>query len=397
MKLEFKVWLYGTRADKTKKTLIRIADDALSRARGFHLFIKKSSRSKWARVTPGVELFPSGFRSKFDKQIYIDSYIDAVRSELDFKKEPPAIPEPPPQIGPEIKEIELPELPKEPRVTLTKKQFNAQMSRILYDELDLENMKWSANRIDSFVNKLWKSYSHAPHLINSEQFRRGLVTKEIKRLRDKRLRKKEGELETAYRKSLEQKDISLEPGEMGGNVKIIFKEVFNTQGMKTPDELTMKTLENGLIIEKERQSAFTQVQVDYDKLMVISKDQLLGNDKMADIAFDKVRKDIDKLFTQALEKGLFKGSNTPEYSIRLLVPLLDGRGEIPVDYYSKKGRKRTGHGFSTVREKIKSRKDLNTILDGLFSSVRPALARYIKLNRSAGFMIAGFTIERLIR
>jgi hypothetical protein len=399
MSLEFKTWLYGTRAVKTNKTLIRIPESEISKAKGFHLFVKKSPRSQWKRITNEIELIPGIFRSKIDKQIYIESFIETVRVALGPKrtKAPPA-PLPPPKPEPEEKkEITLPDLPKEPRVTLTKKQFNAQMSRILYDELDLENMKWSNRRIDNFIDKMWRSFSHAPHLVTSEQFRRSLVTKEIKRIRDKKLRKKEGEMEDAFRKELNLRDVSLDPSEVGGDVKVVFKEVFNTQNMSDPEDMTMKTLQDGLIVDKERQSAFAQIHVEYDKLMAISKDQLLANDNIAEMAFAKTRSDIEKLFNQAIEKGLFKGSEVPEYSIRLLVPLVNGKGEIPADYYSKKGKKRAGHGFSTIREKIKTKKDLKNVLDNLFASVRPALARYMKLNKSAGFMISGFSIERLIR
>jgi hypothetical protein len=95
--------------------------------------------------------------------------------------------------------------------------------------------------------------------------------------------------------------------------------------------------------------------------MVISKDQLLANDNISEMAFNKTRKDIEKLFDQAIEKGLFRTGDLPEYSIRLLVPLVNGKGEIPTDYLSRKGKKRTGHGFSTTREKIKSKKDLKRI------------------------------------
>jgi len=402
MNLEFKIWLYGTRADKSKKTLSRIADSEIAKAKGFHVFFRKSPRSEWVRVTDEIELIPGSFRSKIDKQIYVDSFVDAVESSLKPVEKPKAKPKPKPKPIPvpepkEKKEINLPDLPKPPRVTLTKKQFNAQMSRILYDELDLENMKWSEARIDNFINKMWKSYSHAPHLVTSEQFRRGLVTKEIKRLKDKKLRKKEGEMDEAFRQQLKNKEVSLDPQDVGGDVKVVFKEVFNTQGMEKPSDLTMKTLQDGLIVDKERQSAFAQIHVEYDKLMAISKEQLLANDNIANMAFDKTRQDIEKLFDQAITKGLFKGSDMPEYSIRLLVPLVNGKGDIPSDYMAKKGKKRTGHGFSTIREKIKTKKDLKKVLDNLFASVRPALARYMKLNKSAGFMISGFTIERLIR
>jgi hypothetical protein len=409
MSLEFKIWLYGTRADKSKKTLSRIADKDIAKAKGFHVFFKESSDSQWLRLTDEIEIFPSGFKSKTDKQIYIDSFIDALEASLAPKPKAEAKTKPksatkkkptPPVEKPKkkkAKELNLPELPKPPRVTLTKKQFMAQMSRILYDELDLENMKWSEARIDNFINKMWKSYSHAPHLVTSEQFRRSLVTKEIKRIKDKKLRKKEGEMDEAFRKQLLKREVSLDPQDVGGDVKVVFKEVFNTQGMEKPSDLTMKTLQDGLIVDKERQSAFAQIHVEYDKLMAISKEQLLANDKIANMAFDKTRADIEKLFDQAIEKGLFKGSDMPEYSIRLLVPLVNGKGDIPSDYMAKKGKKRTGHGFSTIREKIKNKKDLKKVLDNLFASVRPALARYMKLNKSAGFMISGFTIERLIR
>jgi hypothetical protein len=388
MKFEIKLWLYGTSAGKTNKKLVRIPEANIAKAKGFHLFFRKTPRSKWRRITDEIELIPGPIRSKVDKELYIESFVEAIK--YDLAPAPIAEPEP-------VKEIELPELPKEPRVTLTKKQFNGQMSRILYDELDLENMKWSENRIDKFIDKMWKAFNNAPHLITSEQFKRGLVTKEIKRIRDKKLRKKEGVQEEAYRRHLEGKEVSLDASEVGGDVKVQFKEVFNTQGMKSPDDMTMNVLQDGLIVEKERQSVFAQVQVEYDKMMAIDKSSLLANDPIVEIAFSKVRSDIEKLFDQALEKGLFRPGEVPEYSFRLLVPLVNGKGEIPSDYFAKKGKKRTGHGFSTVREKVKNKKDLKKVLDELFNSVKPALARYLKLNNSSGFLISGFTMERLIR
>jgi hypothetical protein len=417
MSFEYKVWLYGTSTSKPKKTFSRIKDDSISKAKGFHVFVKKTPRSKWQRLTSEIEMIPSSIRSNIDKEIFIELFTSIYQEEIEPKKiislpkppEPPKAPKPPKKpkpiptpeplpLPPEpIKEIELPELPKEPRVTLTKKQFDAQMSRILYDELDLENMKWSDKRIDSFIEKMWKSFKHAPHLIASEQFRRGLVSKEIKQIKDKTLRKKKGEMEESFRKDLEKRDVSLDPEEVGGDVKVQFKEVFNSQYMKKPDDMTYTTLENGLRVEKPRQSAFAQVHVEYDKMMAISKESLFANDAILNMALDKTRKDIEKLFDQAVAKGLFKPGEVPEYAFRLLVPLVDGKGEIPSDYYSKKGKKRTGHGYGTVREKIKNKKDLKKVLDGLFSNVKQALARYIKLNRSAGFMISGFTMERLIR
>jgi len=409
MAIEAKIWLYGTRAVKTKKTLTRIADSDIAKARGFHLFIKKSPRSSWVRVTEEIEIIPSAFRSKADKLIFLDSFVDTIFEELSPKPKPkkPAKPpkakpvkaEEPIELVEERKpapELRLPELPREPRVTLTKSQFKAQMSRILFDELDLENMKWSGNRIDSFIDKMWNSFKHAPHLIASEQFRRSLVSKELKRIRDRKLKIKPGQMDELYNEKLKKRDVTIDP-EIGGEVKVVFKEAFNAERMKGTDDMTITTLENGLIVEKPRQTAFAQVSVEYEKMIAVSKESLLASDEIATRALNKTRSDIEKIFNESMEKGLFKASDMPEYSIRLLVPLVNGKGDIPTDYYAKKGKKRTGHGYSTIREKIKTKKDLKRVLDDLFSGARQALARYIKLNRSSGFLISGFTIERLLR
>ena len=394
MPIETKFWLYGTSAGKTKKTLKRIADDAFAKAKAFHIFIKKSPRSKWMRITDELQEIPGFIRAKADKELYIQSMAESIAEALTPKPKPK--PKPTPKPKPK-KEIELPDLPSEPRVTLTKNQFKAQMSRILYDELDLDNLKWSENRIDSFINKMWNSFRHAPHLIASEQFRRSLVTKELKRIKDKKLRKKAGEMEEAFRKELEKREVSLDPGEVSGEVKVQFKEAFNAERMKSPNDMDITMIENGLLVEKPRQKAFAQVNVEYDKLMSIGKESLLANDSIVNIALAKTRSDMEKLFDQSIDKGLFKYGEVPEFSFRLLVPLVDGKGEIPADYLAKKGKRRTGFGYGTAREKIKNKKDFKKILDDLFSNVKVALAKYIKLNRSSGFMIAGFTIERLLQ
>lgn len=422
MSLETKVWLYGTRTDKTKskeKKLIQIPSTALSRAKAFHVFLKKSPRSKWRRVTTVPIEIPSFIRSNLDKELFIDSVAESIKIEyLPVSKVPPTKPPTPPllPILPKEKEVELPELPTEPRLTLTKKQFEAQMARILYDELDLQNLKWSESRIDSFIRKLWRAYSHAPHLIASESFRRSLVTQEIKRIRDMRAKKKRGKLEEAYRKELEKKEVSLDTEDVAGEVKVQFKEVFNTQYLPKPlspqeqeeltpeqqkertnRELKIKSLEDGLVVEKERQAAFAQVIVDYDKSIIVGKESLFASDEISAIAFGKVRKDMEKLFSQAIKKGLFKETTEPEYSFRVLIPLVDGNGDIPKTAESRPGKKRSGHGFSTTRVSIRNRRDLRKALDELFESMVPALTRYIKLNNSVGFMISGFSIERLIK
>jgi hypothetical protein len=385
---DFKVWLFGTSTGKSKKK-IRLADDDFRSSKFFHVFWKKSPRAKWRRVTSDLEGYPKGTRSIADKKLYIELYLETLRSILTPEKiEPPKT---------EKKEIELPELPKEPRVTLTKTQFENQMARVILDELNMENITWTPRRVNSFIDKLWRGYSHAPHLIASEQFRRSLVTQEIKRIKDKEAKRRRGELEEIYRQQLEGKEVSLDAESVGGDVKVQFKEVFNTQGMTKKDEMMMKTLEDGMVVEKERQSVFSQVIVDYDESIIVSRASLFAEDEMASIAFSKVRKDIEKLFSQALAKGLFRPGKTPEYSFRILVPLVNANGEIPSKAVSKKGKSRSGHGFSTPRVKISSKADLKLALDDLFEAMIPALTIYIKLNNSVGFMISGFSIERIIR
>jgi hypothetical protein len=382
--IEYKIWLYGTSADKTSKTkkYVRISDKEISKAKGFHFFIKKSKRSKWQRITEDLELIPSDFKLKLDKEIYVQSFTDSVKEELGILEEE--------------KEVSLPPLPEEPRVTLTKDQFDAQISRILYDELGAINKKWTNRRIDSFVDKLWKSYKHAPHLINSEAFRRGLVSKEIHDYANREALKKEKSLQEEFRKKLENKEVSLDPI-VDAEVDVKFKEVFNFQRMKSKNDPTITERVGQDLIEKDRQNAFSQINVDYKEMIKLDRADILGSQSLADIAFSKVRKDITKLFDEAMRKGLFKPSNSPEYIIRLQVPLIKANGQIPESYLNRKNQRKSGYGFSTSRVIIRNEKDLKRTLDNLFNEMKPALAKYVKLNNSAGVLVSGFSIERLLR
>ena len=403
MALEINVWLYGTRAEKVKtnKKLVRLSSDEISRAKAFHIFVRKTSRSQWVRVTDEVEMIPSSIRSKLDKEIYIESYTQAVQEQLAPakrevpapKKKEPKKKEPKPEPLPE--KLKLPPIPKPPRIQFTKKQFEAQIRRILYDELDVTNTKWSDERADAFIDKLWKSFKHAPHLLVSENFRRGLVTQELQNIKSKKAKKKKKELEEIFREKLQKKELSLN-AMVGGQVDIKFKEVFNKTRMRSPDDQTIAVLDRDQIVEVDRQKAFAQVVVDYDKSIAISATDILGKKTIADEAFAKVRADVENLFNESIEKGLFRPGKEPEYSVRLLVPLISSKGDIPTDQLSKKGKKRLGYGYSTVRQTVKTKEDLKLMLDNLFDSVKPAMARYVRLNNARGFMISGFTIERLI-
>lgn len=426
MSIETKVWLYGTRTAKTKskeKKYIRLPSEQIAKAKAIHIFIKKTPRSAWKKITDDLLEIPSFIRSKVDKEIYIDSLVETIKLEYlpkpkkkpEPKLERPIVLPPPPKPAKE-KKVELPRLPEEPRVSITKRQFEAQLARVLFDELDLQNLKWSKQRINSFISKMWRAYNHAPHLIAREDFKRELVTKEIKRVKDALAKKERGQLEEAYRKELDSRDVSLDPEDVAGEVKVQFKEVFNTQYLPRPldpreesqltpeqrrerdkRQLQIKTLQDGMVVDKDRQAVFAQILVDYDKSIIVGKDALFGSDEMSTMAFNKVREDMEKLFSQAIKKGLFRESSDPEYSFRVLVPLVDSKGHIPESALSRSGKKRVGHGFSTPRVKIKNRRDLRKALDDLYESMLPALTRYIKLNHSAGFMIAGFSIERLIK
>jgi len=420
MHIEFSFWLYGLRSGSTKtsKKLVRLGSDDFKNAKAFHIFYRKSPRSSWKRFTDEPEFFPGGVRSQSAKEMFIETYTDILAQEIQPKKvvkekkpekkakkvskkvskkkskKPVEVVEEKVEVEEEVKELKLPDVPKPPRVTLTKKQFEAQLARVLVDELDYENQKWSDSRINRFLQKMWRGYKHAPHLIANEDFKRKLVSLElVKKKKGKRARIGEDE---KYRRMLQEKEVSID-SDVEGDVEIKYKEVFNHQRERRKNEPTIAVIENGLIVEKDRQTAFAQITVDYDKNIMIKANEALGNKENSEKAFSKLRNDIESVFNEAIRKGVFKPGEDPEYAIRVVVPLVSRRGVIPTEYHDKRKEKRTGHGYSTVRRKVKTKRDLDMLVNELVSGLIPAMARYVRLNHSAGYMIAGFMIERLLK
>lgn len=390
MSIEIKVWLYGLGVGKTKlKKLKRISLDEISRAKAFHVFARKLPKGKWQRITTDIEFIPSTERSKTDKIIYIDSFVSFVQEELE--------PSPPP----EAIELKLPEVPKPKRVSKTKKQFTKEVSKLLKTEAKKTGIKYSDNRALNFIDKLWTNFSKAPQIIISELFKNNLIIQEIKRIRDTEKRKKKKEkdkkLQEQYRQKLQNKEFSLTPL-VGGEVEINFKEIFKTDELRSPNEQTISILNKttGEYEELDRQTAFVQINVEYDSMIYISSEQALDDDTATDYYIEKVKQDMYNLFDEAIDKGLFRPSKKSQYLFRLIVPLLDAKGMIPETYKNRDKEKASGQGFSIPRQIIKTKEDLELTLDFLFSFLRPAMARYIKLNHMSGYAIAGFSMERLL-
>jgi hypothetical protein len=405
MAMQFRIWLYGSRPkvkskkkiSKKKKVvsspskLVRLADDEFRYAKGFHFYVKKSPRSKWIRVTDSIELFPTGFRSILDKQIYIESFQSAIEDALSPKKEV-ALPLPESKAEP----LKLPDLPEEPKVSITKKQFYGQMGRIILDELGAENIKWSDKRIDNFIDKLWRNYSHAPHLLVSEEFRRGLMTQEIVKLKKAEAKKKRLNLKHKFIKELVKQGLT-DNTDIGGKVEIKFKEVFNFRNMKKPDDETITVLKDvdgfTRVVEEDRQKSFAEVIATYDKMMFMDKTDL---SKKKPETLEKVRADIKKLFNEAVEKELFRLGDDELYSVRLVVPLVMKDGTIPNEYLNRHREKVSGHGYGTTRMEIKNENDINKLIDSMFESMHDALIKYIRFNNAAGIAVSGFMIERVL-
>jgi hypothetical protein len=433
MQSEFKIWLYGLRAGKTKtdKKLTRLASDDLRSARAFHVFYRKTPRSAWKRLTSDPEIFPSEIRSISNKKDFIETYADIVVESLAPKPKKKATPKPKKKATPKPKkkpapkptpkkkpepsledliledfeellkqeeeeeklELRLPPTPPAPRVGMTKKQFSAQLSRIIMDELSFEKVTWNNKRIDAFIDRMWRGYKHAPHLIANEDFRRHLVTTEIVRIRQK---KKRISMDEQFRRKLQNKEITMET-KVGGIVDLRYKEIFNKQSMRRPDDMTMPVLGEDGIVQKDRQVAFAQVVVDYDKNMLITALQAQASKKVQNEAFLKLKNDMQSLFKEALDKGIFKESDESDYAIRVMVPLINNRGEIPLEYKRERGEKTMGHGVSTVRMPVSDMKDLDVLIEDTISQIKTTMAKYVRLNHSFGYVIAGFSIERILR
>ena len=214
-----KVWFYGTRtvkikrtknskgnrgASSTRKEFYRLKDSEIGKAKGFHLFVRKSKRSNWIRVSDAVERFPAKIRSISDKVDFLSTYtafavsdflpsftsVDYVPETERLKPRPVEVYEKPEEgyfvadeeeiekvIADTAPKVELPPLPEEPYYSITKKQFYPLVSGIILEQIKDFTPKWSDARINEFVDKLWFSYSEHPHFITSDLFRKNIVLK----------------------------------------------------------------------------------------------------------------------------------------------------------------------------------------------------------------------------
>lgn len=432
-----KVWFYGTRTVKiknkkgskknkgavvTRKEFFRLPEENLKDAKGFHLFVRKSKRAKWIRATEEIETFPSGIRSQASKIDYI-SAVAVIALEAFF---PPKkisvqyVPEAPvklpkekePKVGyyiadeEEVEEfiqetkpkVVLPPVPEEPKISLTKKHFSELMSRIVVDEYDAMNIEWNNERVDRIINKLWKNYSHAPHLLTSELFRRNIVIQEIKEYRLEELQEIQKSSLLEFQKKLSELDVTLDPDVVEGKTRVQLKEILNARGMKSDKDFTVKkTDEEGNEFLADRQTLFTQIVTEYEEFIQVNADDIKDNQEMLNLAISKVRDDVRKLFTEAIDKGIFTLSMESEYAIRLIMPLVDSRGELPKTYKSQDNKSSSGYGYSTTRRVVASIDDLDDLIDSMFTELPKAVARYINVNAAGGIGFTGFTIERLLK
>jgi hypothetical protein len=418
-----RIWLYGLRnreVDKRKKSkkisgraapkkqLVRIADDDIAQAKAIHIYYRTSPRANWVRVTDEIIDIPSIFRSKALKFEFINSTAQFFINELvDYGiiKAPPI--EKPIIATPEELDdtlaktrarVNLPVLPEEPRVSITKKEFEGRIALIIIEELEAIGSKWTNKRITTLINNLWKKYSKQPHLLVSDQFRINLVIHEIGEI-TKRERAKKAEIaQESFREILQNKDVTLDADATGGKVSIQYKEVFNKQGMVTGNEMQMEAYDKVSKLEytKNRQSVFAQVVCDYDEMIEVNAEDVLSDQGLLNIAVQKVKDDVVKLFKQALDGGVFAFTKEAEYSARLSIPLINAKGEILSSYENRKGEIKSGWGYSTHRVTVSSMADLEDLIELLFGDIAKDIAKYIQVNSAAGIGFSGFLIERKI-
>lgn len=438
-----KVLFYGTRKVENKQTkkskkvkgraspkkeFYRLGEDEVGKAKAFHLYVRKSKRSQWIRATDELEVFPSVIRSIDDKIDYVATIaelaLEAFYPPKKIRKPEPVIAKVPPIITPEPEievaseeeveaflaeseaRLDYPSLPEEPRVSITKKQFSGIMANFILDELNAIGTKWTAKRINALIAKLWRGYSKQPYLIASGDFARNLVIKEIIDIRQEEAFEKAKTLQDDFRKQLESLDVSLDPDIVGGDVRVQFKEVFNKQRMKKEDEMEMtkRDRKTDKPYTAPRQAVFTQVVVDYNEFIQVNSDDILGNQELLKMSIDKVRSDVYKIFKESLDKGIFSFGDEPEYSVRLVMPMLNTNGEIPEYYLNDKTkdklnqqRETTGYGYSTKRMTVSSLDDLDDLMDELFADLPATIARYVAVNSAIGMGFTGFMIERLLK
>jgi len=449
-----RVSLYGTRAEvdtkskpksnkgrakaPTVKKYIAIPSSDIKNAKAFHIFYRKSPSSKWVRLTDELSVFSSINKSNASKRAFIDLETEFWKSEKfpekkikepskeeppkkePPKKEPPkkepSKKEPPEKVPPEEEtfeqkggrsrpekpkkkiELELPKLPSEPRVVSTRRQVIPKLALIIYNELDARGISWPEKRIDNMLKKLWRGFSKHPHLLTSDEFRRNIVTKEIVEQTRKERKEATTGLQDKFRKELTDKEISLDPSIVKGSVKVQIKEVFNKLNLEDENDQTRTVFDEKLNkVEIDRQILFVQIVAEYDEFIQVGADDIESGQEMLMDAINKVKRDVTKIFNEALDKGVFSYSEGPQYSIRLLTPMIDVRGEVPRTYIDRKGNQTSGNGFSTTRHEINDLDDLDDLIDELFSDLPKILARYVALNSALGVGFTGFVLERILR
>lgn len=418
-----RVSLYGTRAEvdnkskskskksrakaPTAKKYVAISSSDIKNAKAFHVFYRKSSRSKWIRLTDELEAFPSVVRSIRDKSDFIEMFSSYLIETYFPKKAAPkkALPIEKPEKGvkiqaPEVPEkvkLELPKLPAEPRVVSTRRQVIPKLALIIYDELAGRGISWPEKRIDNMLRKLWRGFSKHPHLLTSDEFRRNIVTQEIIEQSKKERKGKAASLQDKFRKDLAEMEISLDPKIVGGEVRVQLKEVFNKMDMRSDDDQTRPVFnEKFQRVEVDRQILFVHVITEYDEFIQVNADDIQSNQVMFKEAINKVRGDVTKLFSDAIEKGVFSLGVGEKYSIRLLTPMIDTQGDVPRTYLDRNGNQTSGHGFGTARREVKDFDDLDELIDDMFGDLPRILARYVSLNSALGIGFTGFVIERLL-
>ena len=413
-------------ASSPKKKLVQIPDSEIANAKAIHIFYRTSPRANWVRATDDLIQIPALFKSKASKIDFVESTAQFYFNELvDYGiikvpkpkkvKEPkaPKAPKPKPVkptpqepiASPEDFEeiiaetsahVNLPELPEKPRTLITKKQFWPLIRFLIVDELNMIGSEWSQKRIEQFIQILWNNYSDKPHLIVSDQFRRNLVIHEIAELTKKERAERALVAQESFREKLQNKEVTLDADTTAGRVTVQYKEVFNKERMSSPDDMTMVKYdkESKQRYLADRQSIFAQVVCDYDEMIQVDSDDIIGGQEMLDIAIQKIRDDVTKLFNQAIDNGVFSFGDEPEYSVRLSIPLLDKNGEVLPAYYNRDGELRSGWGYSTHRMTIGSIDDLDDLIDTLFKDIAKDIAKYIQVNSAGGMGFSGFLIER---
>jgi hypothetical protein len=284
------------------------------------------------------------------------------------------------------------------------------MRRIIYDELMSIDSQWPEERVEQLITKLWGAYGASSHLVANEDFRRNLVIYEIQEYKKSLSEKRDQKLTEAFRQKLMNKEVTLD-SDIDADVIVQFKEVFNKQQMTDPSDMKKLAIENGQVVLKDRQSFFVQVVAEYHSLLLVGANELLDPDieedfaeEMGDWAFEKVKEDVIKLFDEAVKKELFAYGPDAKYSIRLVLPIMDSKGQIPSTYKASsfEDKVTTGYGYSTVRRVVSNRHDLYSLVNEIFEgsenkqSVKKAMARYVAVNFAMGFAIVGFMIERFI-